>query len=197
MTGLEAIINQITGDGQKEAQEILDQAKAQTAEAMEKAKAQAAEKSAAVLKDAERQAQDIRDRAKSSAELEQRNQMLLFKQELIRETVDAARDAMENAPDGEYFDMLLDLYKRFALAGRGEMRLGARDLARLPNDFLAKMRAAVPKAEVTISPKSHPVDNGFLLVYGGVDINCTFKAVFEDAYEELRDAAGRLLFPVA
>ena len=106
MTGLEAIINQITGDGQKEAQEILEKAKAQTAEAMEKAQAQAAEKSAAVLKDAERQAQDIRDRAKSSAELEQRNQMLLFKQELIRETVDAARDAMENAPDGEYFDMI-------------------------------------------------------------------------------------------
>ena len=51
--------------------------------------------------------------------------------------------------------------------------------------------------QVTISPKAHNVESGFLLVYGGVDINCTFRAIFEDAYEQLRDTAGRLLFPQA
>ena len=77
------------------------------------------------------------------------------------------------------------------------MRLNAKDVSRLPDDFLARMRKAVPEAEVVISPKPHPVESGFLLVYGGVDINCTFQAIFEDAYEELRDTAGRLLFPQA
>ena len=150
-----------------------------------------------MLKDAERRAQDIRDRAQSAAELEKRNQMLVFKQELIRQAVGAAQESLENAPDGEYFETLLKLYCRFAQEGRGEMRLNKRDLARLPDDFLARMRKAVPGAEVTISPKPQNIENGFLLVYGGVDINCTFRAIFEDASDQLRDAAGKLLFPVA
>ena len=197
MTGLESILSQIAGDGQKEAEEVLSVSKAKAAETVQKAQAEAKEQAAAVLKDAERRAQDIRDRAQSAAELEKRNQMLVFKQELIRQAVGAAQESLENAPDGEYFETLLKLYCRFAQEGRGEMRLNKRDLARLPDDFLARMRKAVPGAEVTISPKPQNIENGFLLVYGGVDINCTFQAIFEDAYDELRDAAGRLLFPVA
>ena len=197
MTGLESIINQIAGDGQKEAEEILAEARGKADEIAEDFKAQGAEKVRAVLKDGERRAQDIRDRAQSAAELEQRNQMLVFKQELIGEAIDAARASLEDAPDKEYFDTLLTLYKRFAREGRGEMHLNQKDIDRLPDDFLARMRKAVPGAEVVISPKAHQVESGFLLVYGGVDINCTFRAIFEDAYEELRDAAGRLLFPVA
>ncbi len=195
MTGLESIIGQITSDGQKEAQAQLDQAKEQAAQIAQKAQDEAAVKVRAALKDGERRAQEIRDRAQSAAELEHRNQMLVFKQELIRQAVDAARQTMELAPDDEYFDILLQLFTRFAQEGRGEMQLNARDLKRLPDDFLARMRKAVPKAEVTISPRPHEIESGFLLVYGGVDINCTFQAIFEDAYDDLRDAAGRLLFP--
>ena len=197
MTGLESIINQIAGDGQKEASEILAEARTKAGEIAEDAKTRGAEKVRAVLKDGERRAQDIRDRAQSAAELEQRNQMLVFKQELIREAVDAAKTSLENAPDEEYFSTLLTLYKRFAQEGRGEMYLNKKDIDRLPDDFLARMRKAVPEAEVTISPKPQKIESGFLLVYGGVDINCTFRAIFEDASDQLRDAAGKLLFPVA
>ena len=197
MTGLESIINQIAGDGQREADEILAEAKKQADAVAEDYKAQGAEKVRAVLKDGERKAQDIRDRAQSAAELEQRNQMLVFKQELIGQAVSAARAALEDAPDNEYFDTLLALYKRFAREGKGEMHLNQKDLDRLPDDFLKQMHQAVPGAQVVISPRAYPVESGFLLDYGGVDINCTFRAIFEDAYEELRDAAGKLLFPVA
>lgn len=197
MTGLESILSQIAGDGQKEAEEILGEARKKADEIAEEAKAKGAEQVRAVLKDGERRAQDIRDRAQSAAELEQRNQLLVFKQQLIGEAVDAARESLENAPDAEYFDTLLALYSRFAGEGQGELRLNKRDLDRLPDDFLARMRKAVPAAQVTISPKAYDIESGFLLVYGGVDVNCTFRAIFEDAYEELRDAAGRLLFATA
>ncbi len=197
MTGLESILSQIAGDGQQEAEALLSEARAKAGEISQKAQEEAKEKAAAVIKEGERRAQDIRNRAQSAAELEKRNQILVFKQELIREAVAAARESLENAPDGEYFETLLSLYVRFAQEGRGEMRLCKRDLARLPDDFLARMRKAVPKAEVTISPQPYEIGSGFLLVYGGVDINCTFDAIFEDAYDALRDAAGRLLFPAA
>ena len=170
MTGLESIISQITADGQKESEEILAKAREEAEKLAEDAKNDGAQKVRAVLNDGERRAGEIRDRAQSAADLEQRNQMLVFKQELISEAVAAARDSLENAPDKEYFETLLTLYKRFAQEGQGEMRLNKKDIDRLPDDFLGRMRKAVPGAQVTISPKPHPVESGFMLVYGGVDI---------------------------
>lgn len=195
MTGLESIIKQIAGDAQQEADAILAEAKKNADKETQAAKEEAKRQSAAILQKGEQDANDIRERAKSAAELSKRNQMLSFKQELIKEAVESARTAMEQAPDKEYFDTLLQLYKRFAQEGQGELRLNKKDLARLPDDFLARMKKAVPQADTHISQQPCDIESGFLLVYGGVDINCTFRAVFEDAYDELRDAAGRLLFP--
>lgn len=195
MTGLESIINQIAGDARQEADAILAEAKAKADKAAAEAKEEAKRQADAILQKGEQDAKEIRERAQSAAELAKRNQMLSFKQGLIQEAVEGARAAMEGAPDKEYFDSLLELYKRFAQKGQGEMRLNEKDLKRLPDDFLARMKQAVPEADMHISQKPAGIESGFLLVYGGMDINCTFRAVFEDAYDELRDAAGKLLFP--
>lgn len=195
MTGLESIINQIAGDAQQEASEILAGAKERAEKAAKEAQEEAKRQADAILQKGEQDAKDIRERAQSAAELEKRNQMLSFKQSLIGEAIEGTRASLEEAPDKEYFDTLLQLYKRFAQKGQGELRLNQKDLKRLPGDFLARLEQAVPEADMHISPAPADIESGFLLVYGGMDINCTFRAVFEDAADALRDAAGRLLFP--
>ena len=195
MTGLESIINQIAGDAQQEASEILAGAKERAEKAAKEAQEEAKRQADAILQKGEQDAKDIRERAQSAAELEKRNQMLSFKQSLIGEAIEGTRASLEEAPDKEYFDTLLQLYKRFAHQGQGELRLNQKDLTRLPGDFLARLKQAVPEADMHISPAPADIESGFLLVYGGMDINCTFRAVFEDAADALRDAAGRLLFP--
>ena len=195
MTGLESIINQIAGDAQQEASEILAGAKERAEKAAKEAQEEAKRQADAILQKGEQDAKDIRERAQSAAELEKRNQMLSFKQSLIGEAIEGTRASLEEAPDKEYFDTLLQLYKRFAQKGQGELRLNQKDLKRLPGDILARLKQAVPEADMHISPAPDDIESGFLLVYGGMDINCTFRAVFEDAADALRDAAGRLLFP--
>ena len=172
----------------------MAEAKQKADKALAEAKEEAKRQADAILQKGEQDAKDIRDRAESAAELAKRNQMLSFKQGLIGEAIEGARASLEDAPDKEYFDSLLQLYKRFAQKGQGEMRLNQKDLKRLPDDFLARMKQAVPEADMHISPKPSDIESGFLLVYGGMDINCTFRAVFEDAADALRDAAGKLLF---
>ena len=61
----------------------------------------------------------------------------------------------------------------------------------MPDDFLGRMKKAVPEADMHISQAPADIESGFLLVYGGMDINCTFRAVFASS------KTGRLLFPVA
>ena len=195
MTGLEAILSQIESDARQEADELLSSAKAKVEEILVNAKEEAAKKSQEILQEGEKKAQDIRDRADSAAMLARRNNMLAFKQQVIREAIDSTRASLEKAPDKEYFEMLLQLAARFAREGKGEMRLNRRDLDRLPGSFEADLKQAVPQADITVSKDPCDIENGFLLVYGGIDVNCTFRAIFEEADGELRDAVGKILFP--
>ena len=126
MTGLESIINQIAGDAQQEASEILAGAKERAEKTAKEAQEEAKRQADAILQKGEQDAKDIRERAQSAAELEKRNQMLSFKQSLIGEAIEGARASLEEAPDKEYFDTLLQLYKRFAQKGQGELRLNQR-----------------------------------------------------------------------
>ena len=103
MTGLESIINQIAGDAQQEASEILAGAKERAEKAAKEAQEEAKRQADAILQKGEQDAKDIRERAQSAAELEKRNQMLSFKQSLIGEAIEGTRASLEEAPDKEYF----------------------------------------------------------------------------------------------
>ena len=197
MTGLETILSQINNDARQEADELLASAKEKAGAILAFSKEEADKKTQDILENGEKKAQDIRERAASAAELARRNAMLAFTQQMIRDTIDNTRTSLEASPDNEYFAMLLRLAARFAGEGKGEMRLNRRDLERLPEGFETQLKQAVPQAEITISKTPCDIENGFLLVYGGIDINCTFRAIFEEADGELRDIARKILFPAA
>ncbi len=195
MTGLEAILSQIQNDARQEADEILAAANAKVEEILDSAKKAAEDSSRTILQEGEKKAQDIRDRANSAALLERRNSMLAFKQEKIREAVSSAKAALEALPDKEYFELLVQLAAKYAGSGKAEMRLGQKDLQRLPAGFADSLKQAVPQADISISNTPCKAESGFLLIYEGIDVNCTFQSVFEDLEGELRDASAKVLFP--
>ncbi len=195
MTGLETILSQIEDDARQKADSQLEAARKEAAGILAAAEQEANDRESAAIEEGERRAQNIRDRAASAAQLEKRNDMLAFKQQIIREAIDRTRASLENAPDGEYFLTLLQLAARFAQPGKAQMRLNRRDLDRLPTAFEAGLKQAAPQADISISKEPCNIDGGFLLIYPGIDINCTFRAIFEGAEGDLRDAAGKLLFP--
>lgn len=197
MTGLETILSQIDNDARLEADALLSEAKAKAEAISEAARQEAAGKTQEILSAGEEKAQSIRSRAESVAALERRNAMLAFKQREIREAIDFTLASLEALSDKEYFDLLVQLCVRFAGTGKAEMRLNQKDLDRLPAGFEDTLKQALPQGEITVSKKPCNIESGFLLVYGGIDINCTFRAIFEDMEGELRDAVGKILFPDA
>ena len=69
------------------------------------------------------------------------------------------------------------------------MLLCERDLRRMPADFIDKLGYGVK-----VSPVPAPIEDGFILKYGEIEINCTFQALFAAAEQELRSRANELLF---
>ncbi len=194
MTGLETILKQIESDAQAQAEEILSEAKAQANTTLEAAKLEGERRSKEIMDQAQRRADSIRARAESAALLVKRDQILQCKQQLIRTALRQVCNALETAPEEQYFQILLGMAERFAQPGDGQMFLNAFDLNRLPPDFEANLDRVSPSGKITLSKTPREIESGFLLVYGDVDINCTFSALFEGAMDQLRDVAGEILF---
>ena len=196
MTGLEKITSQIQEEAeasaarridaaQKEADQILAEAKA-ACEAMER---EAAEKNAAMKANHE-------GRVKSSAEQQRRTALLGAKQQLIAEVIGQAYDTLRNEDVKGYFLTMEKLIKTYALAEAGEIYFSAADLARMPADFEKMIDAAAKEKGGSLVLKKEPkeIADGFVLVYGGVEENCTLKALFDAKKDQLQDKVNAILF---
>ena len=191
MTGLENIVSIIRQDAQSEAEAIIAKAQAEADKIIDKARAEAQEKGTQLTKGGSDKANDIIERAESAAQLETKKALLFSKQHLLKSVIDEAKLQLEGLEDKEYFDVLIQLAKKYSAQKDGFMLLNANDLGRLPADFEKKIQEI---GNITIKKEPANIKNGFLLIYGGIDINCTFDALFEDSAEALQDIVSNILF---
>ena len=188
------IIEQILADAEAKAAEQVAAAEEEAKKTLADAAAEAEQKANVLLAGSEKVGADIKARAASTAEFTRRRTVLAAKQNAIRDVIAAAQKELHDLPDDEYFSVLLKLAQKNALPGDAEMQLNEKDLARMPQDFSAQLKMAVPGTNITVSNTPCNIPDGFLLVYGGIDVNCTFASLFEAAGDTLQDLAGGMLF---
>ena len=193
MTGLDKIIAQIKLDADNTSESIKAKSDAQCAELLTNAEAEAQ----AILKAGELAASkkydDIIMRANSAAELEERKIMLSTRQAVISSMINKSLESLIGLPDDEYFELIYKMIARYSENADGTISLNELDLKRLPKDFETKVNS-FSKGKLTLSDTPASIDGGFVLVYGGVDVNCSFSSLFLDNSEKISDAAAKLLF---
>ena len=196
MSGLDKMKARILEEAQNTAQEITGKAKADAEAAVQAAKESAEAEAAKILERAKRDAADYGVRVDSSMDMRRKQAVLAAKQEVIGGVLEKAYDAVMNLDDEKYFEMLEKLLEKHALAEEGVICFSEQDLERMPQGFPEKIRniAASKGGSLTLSEKPEKMDGGFLLVYGGIEENCTIRAVFDSKREELSDQVNRLLF---
>ena len=90
--------------------------------------------------------------------------------------------------------MLKELAVKNAISGDGVMRFSKDDTAKLPQNFISNVNSALSgKGSVSLG---EPCDiySGFMLVYGDIDVNCTFSSLVSEKRDELFDELNKLLF---
>lgn len=193
MSGIDKIIQQIEDDADLVCRDILAHAEQKANEIINEANEQAAQLRSDGEQAVANSVAEIAKRGESSAELECRKILLYTKQNIITQMLQKAIDAVKGLPDAEYFDLILDMIKKYSLAKDGVIRFGKKDDERMPNDWMKKVNAA-SNGHLTLSEPDADIDAGFILIYGGVEENCSFDAIFAGADETLKDRAGKLLF---
>ena len=191
--------SQILDEAGKAADVKVAEAKAQAEELIQAARTEAAREAESISRKSEAEVANYKERAASSMDLQKRSRILEAKQAVIAEVLDKAYEKVSTMEKDEYFSMLLKLVGKYALAQDGEICFSAKDLERLPSGFeeQAGEIAAGKGGSLKVSRETRDIPNGFVLVYGGVEENCTLKAMFEAKRDELAAKVNHLIFSQA
>lgn len=193
MAGIESITSLIKQEATENAEKIISEANKTANEILSKAKKAADEKAKTALATEKAEADAVINKAKSAAELQKRRDLLCAKQEIITEIIEKAKKTLSSLPDKEYFELLIKLVKKYETGQEGVLALGANDLKRVPSDFEESLKKA-SENKLTLSKKPINIKNGFLLLYGGIDINLSFDSLFDENLEELTDKVSAIVF---
>ena len=180
MSGLDKMKAQIIAEAQENAKEILAQAHAQADSIIGEAKAQAEKDARKIVAQAEARAEDSVKRLASSSDMRKRKAVLEAKQEVISEVLEDAYKAVGELDDAAYFAMLEKVLEKYVLPEEGTICFTEKDRKRMPQGYMEKVYETA--------------DGGFILTYGGIEENCTIKALFDARREELSDKVNRQLF---
>ncbi len=196
MTGLEKIVDQILAEANTEAERLIGEAQDEAKKIAEQADAETEKSVQDIRKKSEAQAKNLEERMHSSNDLYLRTQTLAAKQEVISNVIETAYRKVCDMDPESYFGMLEKMIEKYALPQSGEIWFSEADLKNMPDGFPDRIRAAAERAggSLTLSEKGKEIENGFVLVYGGVEQNCTIRAIFDADRDEMQDTVHAILY---
>ncbi len=196
MSGLDNIVKRIKAEAREQVDIVEKEVSSFKKEYVGQVKA---ETSAEIKKIVDQSARDraiYEEKVVSNGEFRRRNAVLKAKGEMIDETIQKALDELKALDDNAYFETILNIVKENAQAKEGQIRFCAKDIARLPDGFEAKVSEVAQSkgGKLTIDSTNADIDYGFILVYGDIEENCTFDAIVASKRDQLRDIVNKNLF---
>ena len=196
MNGIEKITARIAQDGQAENDALLAQAKAQAAEITAKYQTQAKAAADEVLEQGRAAAQDRARHLDSMAQMECRKAVLAAKQDVIEEAFQAALKKLQSLPSDQYVDLLATLAAQASTTGNEKLIFAPGLRAQVGKAVVVAANKKLPGGEgsLTLSEETRPMDGGFILSDGAVEVNCTFDTLIRLQRGALAGEVAKVLF---
>ncbi|HOO26200.1 MAG TPA: V-type ATP synthase subunit E, partial [Clostridiales bacterium] len=175
----------IIGNAKREADSIIAEAK---------------EQALAIEQEAERLAKDkvaaVESRAYTGSKQKAGRVHLAARNEAIAKCMEGALEKLKALPIPEYFDVLIRLAKKYAEPGKCSVHFNKLDIGRMPSGFEKELTEALSElgCQPTLSKEPVDITGGFVLVYGDIEINCSFDALAEGNSEELKELIYKNIF---
>lgn len=196
MRGIEKIAAQIIGEAEEKKAAIYEEIQHKIDELNAKTDEEIKAELERINDDTLREEGTLEELAGLAAQQKRRQAALSAKQEVIGEIINEAYERLLNLEDEKYFAVIKKMLEDNVLSEKGEIIFSARDRQRMPKDFedVIKNVALEKGGELVMSDEIRSIDGGFVLVYGGIEENCAFKAMLEASREELHDMVNGKLF---
>lgn len=181
MSGLEKMKGQILDEANHSAEAKIAEATAKAGEILKEADRETEVQVEKISAKAQVDAENYTQRIISSCEMQRKQAILRAKQEVIADVLDKAYDRVLHLDTKTYFEMMMKMLGRFVLGQSGEICFSAEDLRRMPTGFEEVIQSvAIEKGgSLRLSRDVREMRGGFILIYGGIEENCTIKALFD------------------
>lgn len=189
MSGLDKIKAQILKDAKDAADAQIAEAAAQVAKIKAEAEAQKESRLAQITAQSETKIKNIQERTVSAIDLKRRTRFLEVRQQLINETIEQAYTTICEMDAQAYAAVLKQLVAAHVWPQKGQIIFAEADRKRLPEGFEDEILKIAETAggSLTVSDEKRNIENGFVLVYGGIEENCTLRSIFDEKKDQLSD----------
>lgn len=196
MSGLDKIKSQILDEANHSAEAKIAEANEKAEQMLSEAKAEAEAEVSRISAKSREAIAVYEDRVKSSGEMQRKQAILQAKQEVIADVLNKAYEKVRAQDTAAYFEMIRKMLEKYAQPGDGIISFNAEDLKRMPKGFEAEIEKAAKEkgGSLKLSEEPKDMDGGFILVYGGVEENCTIRAMFDAKRDHLSDKVHEVLF---
>lgn len=195
---LEEITARILADARGEAERILAEARARAKEIKVRYAQQAEAESRRLLEEAERRAAEEKRRLTSIARLESRKAVLTEKQSLVDEVFERAQAELGSLPRDKYLAWMARHITEFVDSEHQELILSPSDRASIGQRLSAEVNDALKRqgkaGSVVLSEETRPIEAGFFLRAGEIEINGSLKTLISSVREEVEPEIIGILF---
>ena len=190
MTGLDHILNEILQESQEKADDLIRSAKEKAAKEVEKVQQEAAAIMENNRAEIYREAEEIKERGKASAQRRLEKNMLKKKQQLIDITIDMVYQKLLSMSETAFRSFVLYHLQAFRPDDAGTIYFVKGDM--ISDELKEELKKRHPK--FTVSKERIHADGGFLLSLSDMDLDVTYQSLIAQSKEYLRDRAAALLF---
>lgn len=194
MSGLDKIISDITEQSRLRSEELLSASKEEAEKLLSESHRKALAEKEQRQKKLDEKLLALENNSRASARLAASKIILTAKHEVTAEMLGRAISIIDGLSKKEYFEIIKKLILKNARRGEdGVIRFSKNDTKRLPQNFFEGIEKNLDGAKLTLG-KPVDIEDGFILSYGLVDMNCTFAAVASDRADEINDGLRKILF---
>lgn len=162
--------------------EIINEAKLQ-AETITKEYAERTKNEAEILK----------NRKVSAAELQSRKMKLSAKQDAIKKSFEKALLKLKEMPEEKYIDFLSEEIVKIPNC-EGVIILNENDREKIGEELVKKANEKLKDEKLSLSKKTIHASGGFILKNGSIEINSTFETLLDSIKDELTYEVASILF---
>lgn len=183
MSNLDNLIQKIKLDAQSQAEEMQKEADKKKEEIVNGQVKLALEEKAKMIEKAEKEAEIVKSRILSNADLRVRDEMLKAKQEVIDKVFLLAKERLMNLDDKEYAEFVKNQISTLDLTGE-ESIIVPNNRKNLINDLGLNLKVS----------EEETIDSGFTLVNNKVRLNFSFETLIDFFREDLETEIAQVLF---
>lgn len=190
---IENITTNILNDAKNIAENSLANAEKTRQDIVNNAKGEAEAINKAASEKAQKDAESLKSRKVSAAELQGRKMMLSAKQEAIKKSFNAALEKLKTMPEERYLSFLTDEIIKIPNC-EGTIILNEHDREKIGEKLVKAVNEKLKAEKIALSNETVDSSGGFVLKNGAIAINSTFETILDSMKDELTGEVANTLF---